>query len=327
MTRFVLSLIAMALGPSSAPQAPPDFVGRWHLQADRTDGQAIEIQVGIDRASSWIRVERYYADRVTADVCAVVSTAMIGTCEATWRGSSLVLLWPGTGSGGQGAAPPIPDHEEVWSMTGDGVLAVDVTERLRRGTLSETHLSYRRASRPTARDGENLLGNPNADAAMADWLTAGDARVESCDGNPCFAIRNRGSFRQSVWLPADADGRYLVLQGWGASERINVDHAITGLPYLYGAALIADGTRILDSFQDRHATAQADRPNQWVAMWGIYRVPAGAAFVMFQLAQAERQGVPQNGSAARFDDLGCYIFSNESAALAHLAAWLAQGRP
>jgi hypothetical protein len=326
MIGLVLSLIAIVLGSSSPLQAPSDFVGRWQLQADRPDGQAIEIQVASDAASSWIKVERHYADRATADVCVVIaSAAMIGTCHATWRGSSLVLRWGG--NGGQGAAPPIPDHEEVWSLAGDGVLHVDVTERLRRGTLSETHLSYRRASRPTARDGENLLGNPNADAAMADWLTAGDAAVESCDGNPCFVIRDRGSFQQSVWLPAEAAGRYLVMQGWGASERVNVDRAITGLPYLYGMALVADSSRILDYFQDRHAMAQADQPNQWVAMWGVYRVPAGAERLTFQLAQAERQGVPQNGSAARFDDLGCYLFSNESAALAHLAAWLAQGRP
>jgi hypothetical protein len=326
MTRLVLSLIAIALGPSSPLQAPPDFVGRWHLQADRTDGQPIEVRVERDRASSWIKVERYYADRVTADVCIVIaSAATIGTCEATWRGSSLVLLW--RGNGGQGAAPPIPDHEEVWSLADDGALDVDVTERLRRGTLLETHIRYRRASRPTARDDENLLGNPNADAAMANWLRSGDARVEACDGNPCFVIRNRGTFQQSVWLPADAAGHYLVMQGWGASERVNVDRAITGLPYLYGMALVADGPRILDYFQDRHAIAQTDRANQWVAMWGVYRVPAGAERLTFQLAQAERQGVPQNGSAARFDDLGCYLFSNESAALAHLAAWLAQGRP
>jgi len=46
-------------------------------------------------------------------------------------------------------------------------------------------------------------------------------------------------------------------------------------------------------------------------MWGIFKVPERTKRIRFFLSQASRRGVPHNGSAARFDNLGLYLFSTK----------------
>src|SRR5690349_13015574 len=81
----------------------------------------------------------------------------------------------------------------------------------------------------------NLLQNSNADQGSQSWRAFGNATVEQVTGNNlCFVVRNGGTFIQDVSLPDDAVGQYALLIGRGASEHINSDGPITGLPYLYG---------------------------------------------------------------------------------------------
>ena len=90
----------------------------------------------------------------------------------------------------------------------------------------------------------NLLQNPNADLRTEFWRAFGEARAEPATGdNLCFVVRNGGYFIQDVPLPDDATGQYLVLIGRGASQRINDDGAITGLPYLYGYMMEQDAPK------------------------------------------------------------------------------------
>lgn len=159
----------------------------------------------------------------------------------------------------------------------------------------------------------NLLKNPNADLQSQFWRAYGQATVETCaTGNPCFVVRNGGYFLQDVALPDGAVGQYALFNGRGASERINSDGAITGLPYLYGYMMLADPHgRILDYLQGQNMLANPSRENEWVTMSGIFRVPDGTKTIRFFLNQALRNGVPHNGSAARFDDVGLYLFATE----------------
>lgn len=60
--------------------------------------------------------------------------------------------------------------------------------------------------------------------------------------------------------------------------------------------------------------------NEWVQLSGIFKVPEGANTIRFFLRQAERKGVPHNGSAARFDDLGLYLFATKEEAESFVAA-------
>ena len=160
----------------------------------------------------------------------------------------------------------------------------------------------------------NLLQNPNADLEAQHWRAFGQATVEEANGNRLFVVRNGGYFLQDVILPEDAIGKFAVLIGHGSSERINPDGAITGLPYLYGYMMApgtTDGGRIFAYLQGQQMRSSETFVGEWVKMWGVYRVPEGTGRIRVFLNQALRQGVPHNGSAARLDDLGLYLFPTE----------------
>ena len=74
--------------------------------------------------------------------------------------------------------------------------------------------------------------------------------------------------------------------------------------------------RILAYLQGQNMLASPTRENESVTMWGIFRVPEGTGAIRFFLNQALRNGVPHNGSAARFDDVGLYLFATEADACA-----------
>ena len=167
----------------------------------------------------------------------------------------------------------------------------------------------------------NLLDNPDAILSHSRWLAFGDAKIESCGGDPCFVVRNHGTFQQIVTLPADAAGKSLVLIGSGSSERVHTDAAITGLPYLYALVEAADGVHILAYLQGQNLMARPAEPDTWVTMSGVFAVSEGATRVVFDLNQAEGRGVPQNGSAARFDRVGLYLFASASDARAFVETW------
>ncbi len=132
---------------------------------------------------------------------------------------------------------------------------------------------------PANAQSQNLLQNPNADLGEQSWRASGDAAIESAGGNdPHFVVRNGGRFFQDVELPKDAAGQYLVLIGRGASERINPDGAITGLPALYGYMMqptAPDRKEILEYMQGQRMLARTNAPDAWVNMSGVFPVPEG----------------------------------------------------
>jgi hypothetical protein len=170
------------------------------------------------------------------------------------------------------------------------------------------------ASEAAVAQTDNLVQSPNADPGSQVWRAEGRAAVEDCGHRPCFVVRDGGYFYEDVMLPEKAEGKYLVLLGSGSSERVNPDGAITGLPCLYGYMMPREGERVLAYMQGQKMLGAADVPETWLSMWGVYRVPAGAGRVRFFLKQALQKGVPHNGSAARFADLGLYLFSSEDEA-------------
>ena len=318
---FCVALIAAILTTSMASQTPADFAGRWRIVTSPTpSGAATDLLFTGPTPTQMILIARGFETGVVFEPYTTDVDRRSMALEARWTGGDLLLAKPG--NDGRGAAPRTPDREERWSIGADGALHVAVTERIRGMAATTMLLVYRRVPLPEGRPGENLLDNPAADHSGRGWLAIGDARIEACDGNPCFVVRNKGSFHQTVLLPLDAAGKYLVMIGAGSSERINTDRAITGLPYLYGMVAIADGSRYLSYLQGM--LAETRTPNAWVTMAGVFPVPNGAARVSFQLNQAERRGVPQNGSAAKFDDLGCYLFPTDAAARAFVAGWRAR---
>lgn len=164
----------------------------------------------------------------------------------------------------------------------------------------------------------NLLQNPDANHNAAFWRATGEATVERTpDGNLVFAVRNGGNFFQDVELPESAGGQYAVFLGHGSSERINTEGIITGLPYLYGYMMEKgrpDGREIRDYLQGQKMLGRSEIRDQWMQMWGIFKVPKGTTTIRFFLNQALHKDSPHNGSAARFDNLGLYLFATKQEA-------------
>ena len=164
----------------------------------------------------------------------------------------------------------------------------------------------------------NLLQNPNADLESQHWRTRGEATVETDTGNNrVFVVRNGGHFLQDVILPSDAAGKYAVLIGNGSSERIHEGGAITGRAYLYGYMMDdmrPNGGHVLEYLQGQNLRSMTNVRDEWTKMWGVFLVPKGTQGIRFFLNQAEAKGVPHNGSAARFDNLGLYLFSTKEEA-------------
>jgi hypothetical protein len=167
----------------------------------------------------------------------------------------------------------------------------------------------------------NLLVNPGASDEAQGWRAARDAAVESCGPSLCFAIRNGGQFQQTVDLPKGSGGQFVALVGAAASERVNADGDITDSAYLYALVLNEDGTRITAHLQGEGMNTRPDKPNTWIKLWGVFRVPEGSARLAFQLSQASRRGSSHNGSAARFDDLGLYVFKTDREAEEFVRTW------
>ena len=149
----------------------------------------------------------------------------------------------------------------------------------------------------------NLLKNPNANEQTASWRAFKDATVEES----CFVIRNGGYFLQDVELPDEAVGQYAVFVGRGSTDWIDPAGTITDRPYLYGYMMV-DNARIVDYLQGQYMRAAPTAINEWSTMWGIFQVPVGTKRIRFFLSHGLHKDVPHSGHAARFDDLGLYLF-------------------
>ena len=162
---------------------------------------------------------------------------------------------------------------------------------------------------------KNYLPNPNATLGDKSWKMNGEVAIEErAPGDPCFAIRYSGFFFQDAPVPASAANQCVLMIGRVSSERINANGDITGLPYLYG--------NLVDSKDDHHfhgylqgdtMRCAAKNKDEWTPVWGIFKMTNDTSHIRFYLQQASGREA-QSGSAARFDDLGVFIFDTETEA-------------
>jgi len=162
----------------------------------------------------------------------------------------------------------------------------------------------------------NWLNNPYADAKTNHWIADGDAVIEVVNGNPAFVVRNGGHFSQEISLSDNISGKFMLIIGVVLSERSNVNGNITGLPYFYAYELEEIQTNDdSELFINKYLKVtdmlySASDIYEWVVIWEIFQISESSNTIELFLMQAERMGVPHNGSAARFDDLGVYFFSS-----------------
>jgi hypothetical protein len=164
----------------------------------------------------------------------------------------------------------------------------------------------------------NLLQDPDARGGGTAWKFSGDAGVERTGSGSCFVVRNSGSITQDVVLPQNPTGKYLLIFGWLSSERINPDAANTGLPAFSGYLMAPRGGEINVYLQGQQLRCSATKPNTRAPAFGVFQVVPNSGRVRLFLGQSQNARVPQNGSAARFEDPGLYLFDTEEEAKIYL---------
>lgn len=165
----------------------------------------------------------------------------------------------------------------------------------------------------------NLIRSLDDPAGMSVWKMTGEASIEKATNDSVFILRNGASFSQDVAVPSNSDGKFALLISRCSSERLD-DEGITGLPTLYGRWM--SGTKVEDQpLQGQRMLCELGEVNKWATNWGIFKIPAAASAIKLYLNQAERKGMPQNGSSARFSNVGLYIFDTEADAMKFVIAF------
>ncbi|NIM17127.1 MAG: hypothetical protein GTO45_34425 [Candidatus Aminicenantes bacterium] len=162
---------------------------------------------------------------------------------------------------------------------------------------------------------QNLVKNPDAGRAAPSWETKGEVSIETDDqGNHLFVIRYSGMFWQDVPI-GESTGRYVLLIAWASSERVNPGDDRTGYPYVYGYFLDrADKNKINAYLKGEQMLLSPNFTDEWGLIYGIFQVPENTGAVRFFMQQADGRS-PQDGSAARFDEPGVFLFDSEAEAI------------
>ncbi|HEX5217412.1 MAG TPA: hypothetical protein VFV98_18255 [Vicinamibacterales bacterium] len=296
--------------------------GFWQLASGSPPpNTATRLVVKGPRANGSLEIERDYSTGVVLERYRVDAPPIASELEARRAGDTLVLDIPGVQS--RGAAPSLPNREETWSIGASGELIIDVADRFGNAPAARSRLTFTRRI-ASAKPGENLVANGDASRGRAHWSFVGKGSVDVRDGNPCFVLSNLSLVLQTVLLPENAPGQYLVAIGAGANQRIGP--SITGKANLYGILAPADGSKYLGYMQGQQMLADSPEPNRWVKMSGIYPVPPSTAYVGFRLGQGSARGVEPDGSKSCFDDVGLYLFPTEADARSFVGQWKGRSR-
>ena len=161
---------------------------------------------------------------------------------------------------------------------------------------------------------KNFVKNHSANDGTSSWKTDGEAVIEpDAKGNPHFSIRYKGSFRQDADIRGYMD-RYAVIIARVNSSRKNSGSDQTGYPYLYGYWVnVSNPNRFNGYLTGQHMLFRPHAANKWGVAYGIFQVPASTGSIRLFLQQADGRSA-QDGSSARFDDVGIYILETEAKA-------------
>jgi len=159
---------------------------------------------------------------------------------------------------------------------------------------------------------KNLIKNPSANEKTASWKTDGEASVEpDQNGNPHFSIRYKGSFMQDVDIRGYMN-RYAVLIARTSSSRKNMGGNRTGYPYLYGYWVnVTESDKFNGYLQGQQMLFTPDEADGWGVAYGSFQIPPDTGSIRLFLQQADGK-TAQNGSSARFDDVGIYVVETEA---------------
>jgi len=189
-------------------------------------------------------------------------------------------------------------------------------ELSRNGSVSDVRLVL-----STPIPARNLLQDP-LPGSLSGWTFQGDASAERTR----FLIRNGGRAMQDIVLPQNSTGKYLLIFGWLSSEGIDAAGATTGQPTLSGYLMAPTGGEINIYLQGAELRYLPRTPNTRAPAYGIFQVVPNSGRVRLFLGQAQTRGASLAGSAARFEDLGLYLFDSGEEARLYLDCCLLKQR-
>jgi hypothetical protein len=168
---------------------------------------------------------------------------------------------------------------------------------------------------------QNLVRNGDASAGLNAWDSRGPVTIEGTGPGIHFVVTNEGRLTQVIDLPASATRQFVAVVGRGAGDRVHPDGSITGLPSLSGQFGDVSGTHFFGELFGYQMVARPPRAGVWVVMGNAFQIPDGTRRLFLHLQQAARQADPRTGAAARFDDIGVFLFPTEAQARALIADW------
>ncbi len=178
----------------------------------------------------------------------------------------------------------------------------------------------------TFRKHQNLVRNSSANQDTKSWRTNGDASIEpGKGGNPHFSIKHKASFSQDVLIPGAA-GKFAAIVARASSARKNERGDQTGYPYLYGYWVHNTNPNKFNGYlqgQEMRLTPTAS--DRWGVVSGVFQIPPDTGSIRLLLQQADGKSA-QDGSAARFDDVGIYLFANEAAVKRFLRSYATKAK-
>jgi hypothetical protein len=216
------------------------------------------------------------------------------------------------------------DREVVfWGVAKAGEKAVASRTQPAPSASRKAPAKSQRPERVTLLSQTNYLDNPNANQQQQYWKASGEAGVEECaTGDPCFVTRWDGGLVGSATLPADAQGKYMLLIGSAAAERSHEQGSDqTGEATIHGYGEALDPARGIGKHYSAHTLiTQTREADAWTTLWGVFPVGEAIRKLSFEIRQADGSSA-KTGSASRFDDLGVYLFDTQQQAEAFVARY------
>jgi len=163
----------------------------------------------------------------------------------------------------------------------------------------------------------NWVYNHNAENETKGWGANGSVKVqESVDKNHYFLIQNGDHIMQHVFL-AEPTPPYALFVGRATINKIKEDMPKkSGLPVI--SVLIENKGGKKQNWASMHGMSASYfakiYDNNWVPMWGIWKMPDSAIKLNFKLGQLRYRGEPIGDTEAYFDDVGLYFFNTKEEA-------------
>ena len=167
----------------------------------------------------------------------------------------------------------------------------------------------------------NQLVNPNGDNGGYGWSFSGNTGVEltSDFGNIFFVKAYDGNYspniNQTITFPRDYSKKHILFIGNLTTEKV-VANSITRHPYLWAQQM---GNFLQNDWVYMQGMLHTQDKNVWQIVYGTHQLLANVKGTYFQIAQANQNGDPYDGTKSKYRDLEVRLFESSADAKIYIA--------